>query len=97
MQELAAAPGEDLVEQGLADLARGENSEAALLMLIVGPRLKRLGIAVPDRRAEKPFEHQLYERIEERMGKAAHSYYNGLIRRMTSYARILEREFSQKQ
>jgi hypothetical protein len=85
-------PGEELVEQGLADLARGEISDAALLVLIAGPRLRRLGIAVPERRSERPFEHQLYERIEERMGSAAHSYYNGLIRRMTSYARILERE-----
>ena len=49
-------------------------------------------VAVPERRSDRPFEHQLYERIEERMGPAAHSYYNGLIRRMTSYARILERE-----
>ena len=85
-------PGEDLVEQGLADLGRGEISDAALLVLIAGPRLRRLGIAVPERTSEQPFEHQLYERIEERMGPAAHSYYNGLIRRMASYAGILERE-----
>ena len=88
----ALLPGEELVEQGLADLVRGEFSDAALLVLIAGPRLRRLGIPVPERRLDRPFEHQLYERIEERMGPAAHSYYNGLIRRMTSYARILERE-----
>jgi hypothetical protein len=85
-------PGEDLVEQGLADLARGEISDASLLVLIAGPRLRRLGIPVPERCSEQPFEHQLYERIEDRMGPAAHSYYNGLIRRMASYAGILERE-----
>ncbi|HKQ39864.1 MAG TPA: hypothetical protein VJ063_17425 [Verrucomicrobiae bacterium] len=85
-------PGEELVAQGLADLARGQISDAALLVLIAGPRLRRLGIAVPERSSEKPFEHLLYERIEGRMGPAAHSYYNGLIRRMTSYARILEPE-----
>jgi hypothetical protein len=88
--------GEDLVEQGLAHLARGEISDAALLVLVAGPRLRRLGIRVPERHAEQPFEHQLYERIEERMGPAAHSYYNGLIRRMSSYARILEREHSSR-
>ena len=85
-------PGEELVEQGLADLARGEISDAALLVLVAGPRLRRLGIPVPERNSEQPFEHQLYQRIEDRMGAAAHSYYNGLLRRMVSYARILERE-----
>lgn len=88
-------PGEELVEQGLADLARGEISDASLLLLIAGPRLRRLGIPVPERHSEQPFEHQLYERIEDRMGTAAHSYYNGLLRRIASYARILEREQSQ--
>src|SRR2546423_614509 len=88
----ARLPGEELVEQGLSELARGEISDAALLVLIAGPRLRRLGIAVPERRSQEPFEHQLYERLEDRMGAAAHSYYNGLIRRMTSYARMLERE-----
>ena len=85
-------PGEEFVEQGLADLARGEISDAALLVLIAGPRLRRLGIPVPERHSDQPFEHQLYERIEERMGTAAHSYYNGLIRRIASYASILEQE-----
>ena len=85
-------PGQELVNQGLADLTRGELSDAALLLLVAGPRLRRLGLAVPERRSEQAFEHQLYERIEERMGPAAHSYYNALIRRITSYARILERE-----
>jgi hypothetical protein len=85
-------PGEELVEQGLADLARGEVTDAGLLVLVAGPRLRRLGVAVPERQSERPFEHQLYERIEDRMGPAAHSYYNGLIRRMASYAGILERE-----
>jgi hypothetical protein len=54
--------------------------------------LRRLGIAVPEWPTQRPFEHQLYERIENRMGPAAHSSYNGLIRRIASYARILERE-----
>lgn len=89
-------PGEELVQQGLADLARRELSDAALLVLIAAPRLRRLGIAVPEWRSEQPFEHQLYERIEERMGPAAHSFYNGLIGRITSCARALEQEFSAK-
>ena len=88
-------PGEELVETGLADLAQGRVSDCSLLVLIAAPRLRRLGIQIPDRPASHPFEHQLYARLDERLGAAAHSYYNSLIRRIVSYARSLEREQSQ--
>ena len=88
-------PGGDLVEQGLADLAQDRITENSLLLLIAGPRLKRLGLSIPDRPSLKPYEHKLYEHLEERLGTAAHSYYNSLIRRIVSYARSLEREQSQ--
>ena len=87
-------PGEDLVEQGLADLAQDRLTENALLVLIAAPRLKRLGISVPDRRWPQSFEHELYDRLEERLGAGAHSHYNSLIRRIVSYSRALERERS---
>jgi hypothetical protein len=87
-------PGEDLVTEGLADLARGILSECALLVLVAGPRLRGLGIQVPEWSLEEPFEHALYSRIEERLGSGAHSYYNSLIRRIVSYAQALEREQS---
>jgi hypothetical protein len=90
----AALPGEDLIEQGLTDLAGNRMTEPALLVLIAAPRLKRLGIQVPDRSFPRPYEHQLYALIERRLGTAAHSYYNSLIRRIVSYARALEREQS---
>ena len=88
-------PGEELVETGLADLAQGRVSDCSLLILIAAPRLRRLGIQIPDQPASQPFEHQLYARLDERLGTAAHSYYNSLIRRIVSYARSLEREQSQ--
>lgn len=88
-------PGSDLVRQGLADLARGERSEPALLVLIGSPRLRRLGVAVPETETPSPpFEHQLYELLETRLGSGAHSYYNSLIRRLVSYEHALEREQS---
>jgi hypothetical protein len=87
-------PGEDLVEEGLSDLAGRRVTDLSLLVLIGGPRLRRLGIAVPLVSARKPFEHQLYERLDRRLGAAAHSYYNSLIRRLVSYERALERELS---
>jgi hypothetical protein len=90
----ALLPGEDLVTQGLADLAKGILSESALLVLVAGPRLRGLGIEVPQWPLDEPFEHALYSLIEERLGTAAHSYYNSLIRRIVSYAHALEREQS---
>ena len=87
-------PGEELVEQGLADLAAGRLTDFALLVLIAAPRLKRLGIQVPDHAQSRPYEHDLYARLDQRLGKAAHSYYNSLIRRIVSYERALEHEQS---
>jgi len=84
-------PGEELVAQGIADLAQACLSDCALLVLIAAPRLKRLGIAVPDLPCPRPCEHQLYARLDERLGPAAHSHYNSLIRRLVSYARARER------
>lgn len=46
--DLTAYPGGDLVEEGLADLARGEETIPALLVAIGAPRLRRLGLDVPD-------------------------------------------------
>ncbi len=88
-------PGEDLVEQGLADLAQGRVTDYSLLVLIAAPRLRRLGISIPKPAFTGPYEHKLYERLDQRLGTAAHSYYNSLLRRIVSYARALEREQSQ--
>ena len=85
-----------LVEQGLADLSQDRETDCSLLVLIAAPRLKRLGIEIPDPAVSRPYEHQLYERLAERLGTAAHSHYNSLIRRVVSYARALEQEQSRK-
>ncbi len=85
-------PGEEIVRRGLADLRENRITEDSLLVLIAAPRLKRLGIDVPERQAPRPYEHQLYTRLEERLGTEAHSFYNSLIRRIVSYARAVERE-----
>ena len=88
----AELPGQELVEQGLADLARNQITDCSLLVLIAAPRLRRLGMDIPARDFPRPYEHQLYERLNERLGTAAHSRYNSLIRRIVSYARARERE-----
>jgi hypothetical protein len=85
-------PGEDLVAAGIADLAQGRTTDNSLLVLIAAPRLRGLGLSIPERTSDVPFEHQLYERLEERLGAGAHSYYNSLIRRIVSYARSRDQE-----
>ena len=88
----SSLPGAEIVEQGLTDLGQNRITEFSLLVLIAAPRLRRLGIDVPERPFPRPCEHHLYERLEERLGTAAHSHYSGLLRRIASYARALERE-----
>lgn len=85
-----------MVEQGLSDLAGNRVTELGLLVLIAGPRLRRLGIPVPTMAMARPYEHELFSRLEERLGATAHSYYNSLIRRIVSYACSLERERSRQ-
>ncbi len=90
-------PGEELVKQGMADLSQNLLTDLSLLVLVAGPRLRRLGISVPDSAFSRPYEHQLYARLEQRLGTAAHSHYNSLIRRIVSYEHALEREQSSLQ
>jgi hypothetical protein len=84
-----------LVEQGLADLSQNRITEFSLLVLIAAPRLRSLGIQVPEKDFPRPYEHTLYERLEERLGASAHSHYNSLIRRIVSFAHALSGAKSQ--
>ncbi|HXW08455.1 MAG TPA: hypothetical protein VD833_24710 [Vicinamibacterales bacterium] len=85
---LSGAPGADLVERGLQDLARRTETVEALLVSIGAPRLRHLGIVVTD-----PFpdpERRLYERLAAEDQDSAHSRYNALIRRLVSFERAVE-------
>ena len=82
-------PGHDLVERGLADLARGVESVPALLVAIGAPRLRRLGLAVPDAKLADP-EHRLYLELSRSGPDSAHSRYNALLRRLISFERAAE-------
>ena len=81
-------PGGDLVEDGLRDLARRVESAPALLVASFAPRLRRLGVAVPEHEIEEP-EHRLYLLLAREGEDSAHSRYNALVRRMVSFARAL--------
>jgi hypothetical protein len=78
-------PGAELIESGLMDLARGIESVAALLVAIGAPRLRQLGIIVPDGPPQP--EHRLYALLAQDNADNAHSRYNALVRRLVSYER----------
>jgi hypothetical protein len=84
----AALPGAELVERGIEDLARGVESQEALLVSIGAPRLRRIGFEVP-RTLEAP-EDRLYELLARADPDSAHSRYNALVRRLVSFERAAE-------
>jgi len=83
-------PGGELVEQGLADLARGQETVASLLVLIGAPRLRGLGVPVPESPMAGSPEHRLYALLSRDEPDAAHGRYNALVRRLVSFERALE-------
>jgi hypothetical protein len=57
-------------------------------VLVGAPRLRMLGLAVPDT-PDFPEDH-LYARLAEIHGDGAHSQYNALIRTLVSFERAAE-------
>lgn len=87
--DLAGLPGAELVEEGLRDLAAGKETIPALLVAIGEPRLRRIGLPVPDHPFDHP-EHRLWALLAEPDSDSAHSRYNALIRRLVSFERAAE-------
>lgn len=91
IRENVMKPGEELIQQGLRDLAAGEETIPALLVAIGAPRLRRLGLPIPPEVPSSP-EHRLYEKLSETDPDSAHSRYNAWIRRLVSFERAAECE-----
>lgn len=89
--DLTELPGGDLVIAGLRDLENQQITEASLLLLVASPRLEGLGIkiVVPPN-VSFPYEHALYEKLEQTRPSEAYSFYNSLIRKIVSFARAFE-------
>jgi hypothetical protein len=85
---LTDLPGGDLIAAGLEDLGRGEETVAALLVCVGGPRLRRLGFDVPDTIPDP--EGRLYALLAQSDEDSAHGRYNALIRRLVSFERAAE-------
>jgi len=95
--DTARLPGADIVEHGLRDLAAGQETAAALLVLIGAPRLRRLGLIVPPAPPawvaaphDPSPEHRLYALLAQTDADSAHSRYNALIRTLVSFERAGE-------
>lgn len=84
-----ALPGNELIESGIDDLSRGVESVSSLLVSIGAPRLRRLGLVIPEKTFDSP-EHRLYELLSKSDSDSAHSRYNALVRRLVSYERAAE-------
>lgn len=85
MPDLTIYPGGDLVSRGLADLQSGETTEEALLVAEAAPRLRALGLDVPELDIEHP-HLALFERVEDRLTRGTHAAYNALVERIVSFA-----------
>ncbi len=95
-EDLAGLPGAELVIPGLKQVHQAEVGECGLLVLIASPRLRSLGLRVPDRPdIPPPHEHRLYELLEESHGEAAYTRYNALLRRLASFIHALQQRISQ--
>ncbi len=79
-------PGGDLLRQGIEELRNGKESVASLLVAIGAPRLRLLGVPIPEITIAEA-EHRLYELLERTDSDSAHSRYNALVRRLVSFER----------
>ena len=82
-------PGEDIIEQGLADLADGKETIPSLLVSIGASRLREAGLVISHSTFPSP-EHRLYAQLNADDSDSAHSRYNALIRRLVSFEHALE-------
>lgn len=79
-------PGEDLIEAGLNDLRNGDETIPALLVAIGAPKLRTVGLDLPDFDIPNP-EHRLYELLAAENSDSAHSRYNALLNKLVSFER----------
>jgi len=92
---LTDLPGEEIVREGMIDLAHSRETIPALLVAIGRPRLNSLGLAenLEDFMPDDP-ETRLYELLGCEHGNEAHSQYNAWIGRLVSFERALEHRVS---
>ncbi|MBI1884559.1 MAG: hypothetical protein HYS08_10225 [Chlamydiae bacterium] len=89
-------PGWELVNRGLEDISQGHpHTTHALLVFMAAPRLRFLGIDIPNAlidRESSPPHHELYKLLEKTTSDA-YSQYNALQRRLVSFCRSVENAY----
>ena len=85
---MSSLPGNDLIVTGIEDLQGNRVTIPALLVAIGAPKLRSLGMELPDNLPTTP-EHRLYDLLSATEPDSAHSRYNALIRRLVSFERAL--------
>lgn len=90
-QRMAGLPGSELILEGSDDAFAGRETANALLVEIAAPRLRELGIRVPDFPVQPlDAEIRLYRLLRREVGADAYGQYNSLLRRLTSFVRAAE-------
>lgn len=84
-------PGAEIVLAGIADLKAGKLSVDALAVQSAAPRLRALGLETGEAEGELPAAHRLYQQLHRDLGDGAHSRYNAILGRVTSFAQAAER------
>jgi hypothetical protein len=88
IMDFQSLPGGDLIERGVADLAKGAETIEALLVSVGAHRLRRAGFDIPSALTDP--EMRLYEILAREDSDSAHGRYNALIRRLVSFERAAE-------
>jgi hypothetical protein len=81
-------PANDLITMGIRDLEYQRETIPALLVALGAPKLRSLGVQVPQNLPAIP-EHRLYDLLAEDDSDSAHSKYNALIRKLVSFERAI--------
>lgn len=84
--ELSKLPGAEIVLPGIEDLKAGRETVNALAVRAAARKLG-VGALVGDLDADEPAAHRLYLRLNDELGDAAHSRYNAILARVSSFAR----------
>jgi hypothetical protein len=92
--DLTGLPGEALVCEGLADLAAGRPTPAALTLSSASDRLRYLGIELPalplGAALPRQCELALYEKLIALGEPDPYARYNALVRELTSFLEAAE-------
>ncbi|MFL5898491.1 MAG: hypothetical protein ACJ76D_08530 [Solirubrobacterales bacterium] len=85
-QELDKLPGAEIVLPGIEDLKAGRETINALAVSAAATKLG-VGDLVADVGANEPAAHRLYQRLNDELADGAHSRYNAILARVSSFAR----------